>query len=183
MDQVIRALPELDPSCGSTAATCFVDTDNQVVHLANCGDPVTLLGSVAGKSSRSSSFIKRLSTVHHTSNTSEVVRIRQKGGLVFNKRVYGKLCLTRAFGHDELKEYVPSQPAVFQHEIQPEKSEFIVILSDGLTDVLTDEEICHVVNQRYHPASVFGEAAKRLIKLAKEKCSMDNLTVLITPLF
>jgi pyruvate dehydrogenase phosphatase len=92
--------------------------------------------------------------------------------VVMNGRVLGGLEPTRAFGdaiykwtkdtQDRLKEnyfgrtpskmlktppYVTAEPVITTTEVQPEKGDFVVLATDGLWEMLTNEEVVGLVGQ------------------------------------
>jgi protein phosphatase len=80
--------------------------------------------------------------------------------------------LTRAFGGAS-EEVVPDV-----HLVQFEKGDAILICSDGLTNVVEDDEIGHLVDA--HPAP--QAACDALIELALERGGPDNVTAVIARL-
>jgi serine/threonine protein phosphatase PrpC len=89
--------------------------------------------------------------------------VRERGGWNTFSHV-----LTRAIG---------VQPDVTRdvtiHGIAP--GDTILLCSDGLSDVITDEEIMVVLTDRN-----ISDAAERLVMMAKEKKSDDNISVIIS---
>ena len=63
-----------------------------------------------------------------------------------NKRVIGILAVTRSFGDHSYKRYVTARPFVQRVELD-ESSEFIVLASDGVYDVLSDEAVSDIVKK------------------------------------
>lgn len=52
----------------------------------------------------------------------------------------GQLAMTRAFGDGKLKEHITSEPDVRIEIIEPNTVEFIILASDGLWKVMSNEE-------------------------------------------
>ncbi len=90
--------------------------------------------------------------------------IRQRGG----RNTFSHV-LTRAIGVQP--HHVT--PDVTIHGIAP--GDTILLCSDGLSDVITDEEIMVVLTDRS-----ISDAAERLVMMAKEKRSDDNISVIIS---
>ncbi|KAL2236137.1 UNVERIFIED_CONTAM: putative protein phosphatase 2C 59, partial [Sesamum indicum] len=152
---------------GSTASTAILLGDRLLV--ANVGDSRAVIcrGGDAIAVSRD----------HKPNHTDERQRIENAGGFVMwagTWRVGGVLAVSRAFGDKLLKRYVVSDP-----EIQEEKVdgtlEFLILASDGLWDVVTNEEAVSMIKPIPEPE----EAARRLLQEAHERGSADNITVVV----
>ena len=65
---------------------------------------------------------------------------------MINKRVMGLLAVARGFGDNCIKEFVIAEPFIRSVPLTPD-CRFIVICCDGVFDVLSDEEVCTIVNQ------------------------------------
>ncbi|XWS20717.1 hypothetical protein CRYUN_Cryun31cG0126700 [Craigia yunnanensis] len=55
-------------------------------------------------------------------------------------RVDGQLAMTRVFGDGKLKEHITSEPDVIVEMIDPNTDEFIILASDGLWKVMSNED-------------------------------------------
>ncbi|KAG9441436.1 hypothetical protein H6P81_017290 [Aristolochia fimbriata] len=124
---------------GSTAVVAIVSPDRVIV--ANCGDSRAVL-------SRGGSAIP-LSDDHKPDRPDELARIEAAGGHVIylnGARVQGILAMSRALGDKYLKPYVISDPEVKITE-RSQDDEFIILASDGLWDVLSNELACDVVRR------------------------------------
>jgi len=105
-----------------------------VLYVANVGDTRAVLVSGA-------SLAERLSYDHKASDKFEIERIKRDGGIVMDDRVSGQLAVSRAFGDHALKrEGVIAKPHSKKHVIRP-SDRFLVIASDGIWDVLDDQEV------------------------------------------
>ena len=137
---------------------------------ANVGDSKSFLVS--------SSNILQITTDHKCSSPSEVERIKKRGGIVFGGRVFGSLMLTRSFGDKEMKDYgVIAEPSVFVRAVK-EGDLFCVVASDGAWDVVNEEEIMQLGQER--PSS--EEFATKIIELAKERETNDNVSCIVIKL-
>ncbi|KAJ2841430.1 Protein phosphatase 2C 6, partial [Coemansia brasiliensis] len=88
-------------------------------------------------------------------------------------RAMARVANTRAFGDWQVKRFgVFSEPEIRHYEIQGDEAAFMVIVSDGLTSVLTDQEIVDIVKGCADPS----KAAKRLVDIAERLGSDDNMT-------
>lgn len=78
----------------------------------------------------------------------ELERIHAAGGRVIfwdGARVFGMLAMSRAIGDSYLKPFVISDPEVRVVERKDGEDEFLILASDGLWDVVSNEVACKVV--------------------------------------
>lgn len=76
-----------------------------------------------------------------TSRSLAQDHVQEKGGNITHDdvaRVEGVLAVTRAFGNNAMKHIVDAEPEVVEHQVNA-KDEFIIIASDGVWDLLTNE--------------------------------------------
>ncbi|EEF51342.1 protein phosphatase 2c, putative [Ricinus communis] len=174
---------------GSTALVVMVGKEELVV--ANCGDSRTVLcrGGVAVALSRD----------HKPDRPHERERVEAAGGRVVNgdgNRVLGVLGTSRSIGDQYLRPCVTSEAEVAEVTVikRTGSDEFVVIGTDGLWDVISNEFACEVVKKclrgqikhrsfsdeynRSHAA----EAAAMLAQLAMAKGSKDNISVVVIEL-
>lgn len=139
----------------------------------------------------------------------ELVRIEAAGGRVIyweGPRVLGVLAMSRAIGDCYLKPYVISEPEVTITD-RTDDDECLILASDGLWDVVSNETACGVVRMCLRaqkppspPGSPGSEAAVRsaaacensnkacsdasilLTKLALARHSADNVSVVVVDL-
>ncbi|KAG0557660.1 hypothetical protein KC19_11G147300 [Ceratodon purpureus] len=152
---------------GSTASTAVLVGDRLLV--ANVGDSRAVI-CIAGKAIA-------LSTDHKPNRTDERQRIEDAGGVVMwsgTWRVGGVLAVSRAFGDRLLKKYVVAEPEIQEETINSEV-EFLLLASDGLWDVVSNQDAVTMV-QNVQDAE---EAAKRLTEEAYKKGSADNITCVV----
>ncbi|XP_056849248.1 protein phosphatase 2C 3-like [Raphanus sativus] len=129
------------PDCdavGSTAVVSVVTPEKIVV--ANCGDSRAVL-------CRNGKPVP-LSTDHKPDRPDKLDRIQEAGGRVIywdGPRVLGVLAMSRAIGDNYLKPYVSSEPEVTVTD-RTEEDEFLILASDGLWDVVTNEAACAMVH-------------------------------------
>ena len=97
------------------------------------------------------------------------------GGMVLRGRLSGTLAVTRAFGDHVLKKDGPiASPHIIRRELKDGGLQHtLVIASDGLWDVVSDEEAIACAG-----APGDATAARRLVNLAMKNQSRDNIAVL-----
>ncbi|XP_047969313.1 probable protein phosphatase 2C 59 isoform X1 [Salvia hispanica] len=152
---------------GSTASTAILVGDRLLV--ANVGDSRAVIcrGGEAFAVSRD----------HKPDQTDERQRIEDAGGFVMwagTWRVGGVLAVSRAFGDRLLKQYVVADPDI-QEEKVDDTLEFLILASDGLWDVVTNEEAVSMTKPIPDPE----DAAKRLLQEANQRGSGDNITIVV----
>jgi len=172
---------------GTTATVALVRRigNSLVLHVANVGDSRAILVGSNGSS-------RRVSYDHKACDPGEAARVAQDGGVVRHNRVGGSLSVSRSLGDHHLKgSGLSCVPDVFTCETDGETA--LVIASDGLWDVLEDEEAGGVLNEYLSqvaaaekdsdPKAVAGilreGAARNLVNRAKEKGSRDNILCLV----
>ncbi|GMF12562.1 unnamed protein product [Phytophthora lilii] len=135
---------EKDGHCegGATAVTLLIRGNKAV--LSNTGDCRAIMVAKRDKVPQ----VTQLTTDHKASNDQEKQRIEEHGGMVLYvkgvARVNGRLAVARAFGDAELSQLVIADPEVTVHELHKE-DEFIVMASDGLWDVMTNEQVASCI--------------------------------------
>ncbi|KAM0862396.1 hypothetical protein ACQ4PT_045285 [Festuca glaucescens] len=130
-------LPKCD-HVGSTAVVAVLGLRHLVV--SNCGDSRAVL-------CRSGAAVP-LSADHKPDRPDELARIQAAGGRVIfwdGARVFGVLAMSRAIGDSYLKPYVVADPEVRVVERRDGEDEFLILASDGLWDVVSNEVACNVV--------------------------------------
>jgi serine/threonine protein phosphatase PrpC len=125
-----------------------------------------------------SSGCKRLSFDHKCNDNTEVKRIKKAGGTISQERVFGKLALTRAFGDYSMKNYgVIATPTVNKITLN-DGDKFIVICSDGVWDVMDEEDLFYYAAQ-YDDAKEFAET---IIEESMKNGSKDNISCIVIKL-
>eukprot|EP01117_Protostelium_nocturnum_P005615 TRINITY_DN2024_c0_g1_i1.p1 TRINITY_DN2024_c0_g1~~TRINITY_DN2024_c0_g1_i1.p1 ORF type:complete len:885 (-),score=341.18 TRINITY_DN2024_c0_g1_i1:35-2689(-) len=126
----------------------------------------------------------RLTEDHKPDRDDELARVEKAGGEVIFRgncfRVAGDLAMSRSFGDLRLKEplkLVLSEPEITIEELTP-NDKFIIIASDGLWDVLSDQKAVDIARRYDNP----DEAAKRLVDYALSLGTMDNTTAIVVKL-
>lgn len=157
------------PDEGATAAVVYVTHDT--LWVANAGDARVVL-------SHKTEGAVRLSTDHKPDLDSEKERIEALGGMVLcifgTWRVQGALAVARAIGDERMSPYVTSTPTVKSVSLTQD-CEFLVVACDGLWDVVSDEDAVEAVKKK--PTA--SEAARYLTRMAYNKGSQDNISVMV----
>jgi len=156
---------------GTTAIVAAIH-DGRVI-VANAGDSRGILVKKGGK-------VEPLSQDHKPSRQDEMVRIRELGGRVIywgRWRVQGVLAVSRAIGDVNLKPYVTADPELVEVEIGSDDA-YVVLASDGLWDVMTNEDVAKFVVR----SREFKDVARALCYEAMLLGSADNITCLVVNL-
>uniref|UniRef100_A0A7N1A4V8 protein-serine/threonine phosphatase n=1 Tax=Kalanchoe fedtschenkoi TaxID=63787 RepID=A0A7N1A4V8_KALFE len=187
-------LPQCD-AVGSTALVSIVTADKIVI--SNCGDSRAVLCR--------SGVAVPLTSDHKPDRPDELKRIEEAGGRVIywdGPRVLGVLAMSRAIGDNYLKPYVIPDPEVTVLE-RSEEDECLILASDGLWDVVSNETACGVARMCLRSGvardgegvgGVEGsgssegsdkscmDASILLTKLALARQSSDNVSVVVVDL-
>ncbi|CAI8589797.1 unnamed protein product [Vicia faba] len=176
---------------GSTALVAILTKTHIIV--ANCGDSRAAL--CRGKEALP------LSTDHKPNREGEWERIEAAGGKIIQwngYRVLGVLAVSRSIGDKYLKPWIIPDPEV-TIALREKNDECLILASDGLWDVMTNEEACEIARKRIliwhkkngtnastvqsdrvNPAAQY--AAEYLSKLALQRGSKDNISVIVIDL-
>ena len=124
-------------------------------------------------------YIKPVTKAHKCDDILEVKRIKEQGGIVFQGRIFGKLILTRTIGDKEMKKYgVIPLPDFFIKNIEDDDL-FVIIGSDGIWDVIDQEEVFNMGKEKGISSEEFSI---KLINLAKERDTRDNTSCIVIKL-
>lgn len=158
---------------GSCALLSFYDSSTKLLRVACTGDSRAVLGR---RSSSGKWTATALSEDQTGNNPNEVARMRKahpgEDRVIHNGRVLGGLEPTRAFGdasykwtkevserlrasffgrsaspHLKTPPYVTAEPVVTTTKIQPEYGDFLVMATDGLWEMLTNDEVVGLVGK------------------------------------
>ncbi|KAL3521622.1 hypothetical protein ACH5RR_019771 [Cinchona calisaya] len=152
---------------GSTASTAVLVGNH--LYVANVGDSRTII-SKDGKAIP-------LSEDHKPNRSDERKRIESAGGVVLwagTWRVGGVLAMSRAFGNRMLKQFVVAEPEIQDLEID-EELELLVLASDGIWDVVPNEDAVSLAQTEEEPDA----AARKLTETAFTRGSADNITCIV----
>ncbi|KAM7271384.1 hypothetical protein ACFE04_030598 [Oxalis oulophora] len=189
MDKDLRSHPNLDCFCsGSTAITIIKQGSN--LFMGYIGDSRAIMGS---KGTDDSMVAIQLTVDLKPDLPREAERIKRCKGRVFAlqdepevSRVWlpfddaPGLAMARAFGDFCLKDYGVISIPEFSHRLLTDKDQFIVLASDGVWDVLSNEEVVETVASaptRASAARILVESAAREWKLKYPTSKMDDCAV------
>lgn len=147
-----------------------------MLTVANVGDSRCIL-------SRGGRAVS-LHRLHRMSESDECERIIAAGGTVLKNRVNGVLAISRAFGDIEFKGSNPlhglviAVPDIHVERITP-MTEFIVLATDGLFDVMEPQVVVNYVREKLHANLSLQDTARSLTKEAVDRGSIDNVTAVI----
>ncbi|WVZ68203.1 hypothetical protein U9M48_017167 [Paspalum notatum var. saurae] len=150
-----QQMPSRCDHVGSTAVVAVVSPTHVVV--ANAGDSRAVLSRAGAPVAlsvdhkvwlyRVFSRIFRPAPASRPDRPDELARIEAAGGRIIywdGARVLGVLAMSRAIGDGYLKPFVTSEPEVTVTE-RTDDDECLILASDGLWDVVTNEMACEVV--------------------------------------
>ncbi|KAJ2705153.1 Protein phosphatase 2C 6 [Coemansia spiralis] len=169
---------------GSTACTAMVwdveglpfwSCDSCLnLAVANVGDSKAILCSADAQGG----LAMALNTLHHPDVHGERERLQHHGAFFSRdsfgeERAMARVANTRAFGDWQVKRFgVFAEPEIRHYELHGDEAAFLVIVSDGVTAVLTDQEIVDVVKGCSDPQA----GARRLVDAAERLGADDNVT-------
>uniref|UniRef100_M8BZC8 protein-serine/threonine phosphatase n=1 Tax=Aegilops tauschii TaxID=37682 RepID=M8BZC8_AEGTA len=190
MDKDLRSHPALDSFCsGSTAVTVLkLGSD---LYMANIGDSRAVLGSRDAAAGGMAAV--QLTVDLKPDVPSEAERIKKCRGRVFAlqdepevPRVWlpfddaPGLAMARAFGDFCLKDYGVISVPEFFHWPLTDKDQFVILASDGVWDVLSNQEAVDIVSSspsRSKAARTLVEAANREWKTKYPTSRTDDCAV------
>ena len=183
IDKDILANDNLANDVGSTATLIFIYYNNlnaiENYNNENQNLERTLICANIGDSSGyliNKSNIKLITKHHKCEDASEVKRIRDQGGIVFQGRIFGKLILTRTLGDKEMKKYgVIPEPDFYIKKIENDDF-FVIIGSDGIWDVINEDELFKIGNEKKLSSEAFS---KKIMDIAKERDTRDNSSCIV----
>lgn len=170
---------------GCTANVMLVVGDR--IYIANAGDSRAVLYS-NGK-------VIKLSYDHKPDNKEEYDRITHAGGFVTQGRVCGNLNLSRALGDFEFKQNRDLTPERQMISAMPDVTvrileaadQFVVLGCDGIWELMTDQEVCQVIETGIRMEEPLGNAIEEVLErgLAKDVNTgfgCDNMSCLVVRL-
>jgi serine/threonine protein phosphatase PrpC len=124
-----------DPKCGTTCVVLLVELSTRNMWCANLGDSRAIL-------CRPNQPAVAMSIDHKPDLPEEKDRIKQAGGLVFNRRLNGILAVSRAIGDTNYTgiSHVPDVK-MFTLDAKADGESYVVMGCDGLFDVFDNDEI------------------------------------------
>ncbi|KAK3072642.1 Protein phosphatase 2C 6 [Teratosphaeriaceae sp. CCFEE 6253] len=173
---------------GSTASVALISTPTPVPfwHPAS---PSTLIAAHVGDtrillSRTSDGKAIPLTTNHHPDAPVEANRLRRYAATFvtdsFGEERMGGLANTRAFGDIESKRIgVSAEPQITRLDLQAAEYSFVVMISDGVSGHLSDQEIVDVVKEARTPAQGASDLVGFAVEVAE---AADNATALVVRL-
>ena len=183
---------------GSTCTLCFITKNrtNRIIFVANLGDSHAYL--VSNKKAT------RLTQEHKCDNEQELARLKEVNAMIFNNRLFGQLALTRALCDRKMKPHgLIATPSVSSYIVKErrinnemeggssqdvktlnsdqESDRYLILASDGIWDVTTDEDLMRIfIRENYDRSTKL--LTKILLDHAVEKGSTDNISVIVIKL-
>ncbi|KAF2816053.1 protein phosphatase 2c [Mytilinidion resinicola] len=173
---------------GSTCSIALISTPTpspfwhpaspSTLITAHCGDTRILLCNTA------TGLAVPLTSNHHPSLPMEATRLRRYAATFvtdsFGEERVSGLANTRAFGDMASKRIgVSAEPEIRRMEISPAEFSFLVLVSDGVSGHLSDQEIVDVVKEARTPE----QGARDVTGFATEVATdADNATTLVVRL-
>ncbi|KAH6916840.1 phosphatase 2C-like domain-containing protein [Coprinopsis sp. MPI-PUGE-AT-0042] len=177
-------------ACGATAsvalvhsldapATPFFAAKRIALTVAHCGDTRVMLCPVKG------GHAFPMTDNHHADARTESSRLRRMMGssLITDSfgeaRWMGALVNTRCLGDLRYKKFgVTPEPEVRTKLLNGPEWAYMVLVSDGVSSVLSDDEIIDLARNAPDPTA----AARRILSFSQELGGDDNATVIVVPL-
>jgi protein phosphatase 1L len=154
-----------DDGCTATTAAIV----GRTLVVGHVGDSRAVLGECGGATP--------LTDDHKPNRPDERSRIENVGGTVVHAgtwRVGGVLAVSRSFGNRQLKQWIVAHPELRQSALGPSSS-CLVVATDGVWDVVTNEEAVEAVGR----CDDAEEAAKYLATMAYDRGSYDNISCVV----
>ncbi|KAG0592027.1 hypothetical protein KC19_1G218900 [Ceratodon purpureus] len=156
---------------GCSAVTAMLVDHGSRLIVANVGDARAVLA----KNGRA----VQLSVDHDPGSPTERASVERRGGMVTQIpgdywRVDGLLSVARAFGDKSLKEHMSARPDLADHVVDL-SCEFLILGSNGLWAVFTNQEIVDIVHKIKDPT----KAAQELVSEARNRHSEDDISCLV----
>jgi protein phosphatase PTC6 len=173
---------------GSTASVILISTPTPAPFWHPAASSTLLVGHVGDSRillcETPTGLAKPLTSDHHPSSPSEAHRLRRYTASFVadsfgEERIQG-LANSRAFGDMGSKRLgVSAEPELTRVEISPAQYSFAVLMSDGVSGTLSDQEIVDVVKEAKTPE----QGARDVVSLATEVSNNgDNATCLVVRL-
>ncbi|CEO97650.1 unnamed protein product (mitochondrion) [Plasmodiophora brassicae] len=163
-----------------SSGSCVVATirTGPRLYIANLGD-CRAICSVNNMS-------KMLTRDHKATDPQEKARVVEAGGFVRSNRMFGLMSVTRSIGDFEYKDgsttgTLISTPDLFEEEITP-GHQCLIMACDGLWDVVDNALAVETAVDGLRAGQSASETARELAKLAVQRGSNDDITVVVVPL-
>ncbi|XAR48357.1 Phosphoprotein phosphatase [Bertholletia excelsa] len=189
MDRELKMYTNIDCFCSGTTAVTLVKQGQHLV-IGNVGDSRAVLGT----RDKDDSLVAVQLTVDLKPNLpAEAERIRKCKGRVFSLREEPEvarvwlpnndspgLAMARAFGDFCLKDFGLISVPEISYRCLTEKDEFVILATDGIWDVLSNQEVVEIVasaSTRSAAARVLVESAVRAWRCKYPTSKVDDCAV------
>ncbi|CAF1336244.1 unnamed protein product [Rotaria sordida] len=175
LDKYLREIAHDDS--GSVCIASLIGPND--IYLINIGDSRGIIISKDGQ-------VLSSTKDHKLTVRKEQQRIRRAGGQITKAtndvlRVENQLAMTRALGDYSLdKHIIPALPDIIQYR-RDSSASFVIIASDGIWDVINNEQVALFVSQRASNKSL-SEIISDLFDKCLQEESSDNMTAFIIKL-
>eukprot|EP00850_Spirogloea_muscicola_P000053 SM000001S04455 [mRNA] locus=s1:354460:356549:+ [translate_table: standard] len=185
MDAELRTHPGINCYASGTTAVMVIHKDSDLI-IANLGDSRAVMGSLRG-----GVLVATQLTVDQKPNVpEEAARIKACNGRVYAPRdepdvwrvflpneEWPGLAMARAFGDMVLKDHgVTATPAISSVSLASDGSdEFIVLATDGVWDVLSNEEVVNIVAASEPRSSACQKLVATAVGVWREKFPMSKI--------
>ncbi|EAL47391.1 protein phosphatase, putative [Entamoeba histolytica HM-1:IMSS-B] len=158
---------------GCTSVTALIQ--GRYLVVANVGDSECLVIKC-----RYSNEVEVLTYKHTAKDESEKQRMKSKGGIVFNGRVYGSMVVSRSLGDKTYKGkgVVIPEPYINIYELTSD-DKIIVLACDGVFEKMSYDDVMEYVCTQKQQGKNPQEVARNLIQEAIARGSKDNVTAVI----
>ncbi|GMH08877.1 hypothetical protein Nepgr_010717 [Nepenthes gracilis] len=189
---------------GATATAMFLGSD--MLLVAHVGDSSVVL-SRSGRPEMLTNPHRPYGK--NKVSLQEIRRIREAGGWIVDGRICGDIAISRAFGDIRFKtkknemlekgveegrwsrkfisrlkfsrDLIIAHPDVFQAPLGSD-AEFILLASDGLWDYMNSSEAVSFVRNQLRQHGNVQLACESLAEAALDRCSQDNISIVIADL-
>ncbi len=178
--EISKSLSRENNESGSTALLLLVSSDLQSFTIIKVGDSSSCVISRGGIA------VKLGGDDHRINNKKEYDRVRKCGGIIRRNRLNGVLSVTRSFGDIKHKNYSKSDVLIVKPDIEEynisKNDEFIVLATDGLFDVLTNQTVVNEIRKELAMTGNIEMAGEKVVKKALRAGSCDNISIIIVGL-
>lgn len=186
LDALGAGNPLLPLDVGSTACMVMLTADD--AWFVNVGDSRGIIRTRGGQ-------VRQMTVDHKPMLKTEADRVVHHGGFMSNKdgswRINGRLNLSRAIGDWSMRPFVIPTPTI-QHYCRStfgagasrrsrdnaDADEYIVLATDGLFDVMTNESIAEIIDGHPHTREGITKALHELVHMSQVRNSSDNITII-----
>lgn len=156
-------------ACVTVILIIHVEGD-RLMYTANVGDSRAVLARKAA--------VERITYDHKATDPAEMDLVAAKGGSIVDERVNGIIAISRVLGDHQLKHVLSAEPYVSELQLTDE-DEFVIAASDGLWDVVDDDDAVRLAREAMVGNNDPSIAASALVTEAVRRGSQDNTTVVV----